>query len=71
MKIAGIQTNTTSLAITQKMLDTKWDRFSDGAFNGLQGRKKRDSSNGEKNAIPSPPSVIASRKPCDAVTRKK
>jgi hypothetical protein len=38
---------------------------------GVQGRKKRVLSKGEKKATPRPPSVIASRRPWLAVARKK
>jgi len=38
---------------------------------GLNGKKYRVVSNGVKKAMPSPPSVIASRTPCDAVQRKR
>jgi hypothetical protein len=34
---------------------------------GLHGKKKRRVSKGEKNATPSPPFVIASKTPCEAV----
>jgi hypothetical protein len=34
---------------------------------GLHGKKKRRASKGEKNATPSPPFVIASKTPCEAV----
>jgi hypothetical protein len=38
---------------------------------GLQGKKYLVESNGAKKAIPSPPSVKASKNPWDMVTREK
>jgi len=38
---------------------------------GRTGKKYLVVSNGEKNATPNPPFVIASSTPCDAVQRKK
>jgi len=38
---------------------------------GLTGKKYRTLSNGARNATPSPPSVNASRNPCEAVARKR
>jgi hypothetical protein len=38
---------------------------------GRRGKKYLVVSNGEKNATPNPPFVIASSTPCDAVQRKK
>src|SRR4051812_18951573 len=35
---------------------------------GRHGKKYRVLSNGAKKAMPSPPSVIASKKPCEAMT---
>ena len=67
----GIQRNTTSLIITQKPVAPKRAMLSGGAFRGLHGRKKRDTSKGEKNATPKPPSVNASINPCELVTREK
>src|SRR2546429_8930891 len=37
---------------------------------GRHGRKYRIVSNGEKNATPNPPSVMASSTPCEAVAPK-
>src|SRR2546430_1295090 len=37
---------------------------------GRHGRKYRIVSNGEKNATPNPPSVMASSTPCEAVAKK-
>src|SRR6266513_1933871 len=37
---------------------------------GRRGRKYRVVSNGEKNATPNPPSVMASSTPCEAVATK-
>lgn len=38
---------------------------------GLKEKKYLVESNGAKNATPRPPFVIASRRPCEAVTKKK
>lgn len=38
---------------------------------GLHSKKYRVVSNGEKNAMPNPPLVMASRTPCEAVAMKK
>jgi hypothetical protein len=38
---------------------------------GRHGKKYRPVSNGENNAIPNPPSVKASSKPCEALTANK
>jgi hypothetical protein len=46
-------------------------RPSGETFKGVHGRKYRELSKGEKKATPRPPSVMASRKPWEAVTTKK
>jgi hypothetical protein len=38
---------------------------------GLKGKKYRVLSNGAKKAIPRPPLVRASKRPCEAVAKKK
>ncbi|GAC1635374.1 MAG: hypothetical protein NVS9B14_12520 [Candidatus Acidiferrum sp.] len=38
---------------------------------GRHGRKYLVGSNGDKNAIPNPPFVIASSSPCEAAIKKK
>jgi len=59
---AGSQTHRASLASTARPHALKKRRTPSG---------ETTASNGAKNATPMPPSVIASRTPCDAVARNR
>ena len=66
----GSQMYRSSAARTWSSADEKTSRRPIGeAGIGRQGRKKRSLENGLKKATPSPPSVRASRRPCEAVLR--
>ena len=68
----GIQIHANSFFKTSRPREVKKAATPIGETSiGRQGRKYRPVSNGAKNATPNPPFVIASRRPCDAVTMKK
>src|SRR5258708_445682 len=71
-KPAGIQIHRSSLCstATPRSLKKRVTEIGETAI-GRHGRKYRVLSNGEKNATPNPPLVIASRNPWLAVATKK
>jgi hypothetical protein len=71
MMVAGSHTHKNSLQITSSPRALKNESPMGETLMGRNGKRYRVSSNGAKNATPRPPSVIASKAPCDAVTTKK
>jgi hypothetical protein len=70
--IVGSQIHVASLARIRNASPVKKSPIPMGeTATGRYVKKYRLVSNGEKNATPRPPSVMASRTPCEAVQKKK